>query len=167
MISNTRYLLLIVLLGLGENLFSQQLTQQVLVPVAGIASTSSVSFSQTIGEAAVELVSSSDFILTQGFQQPSVKLVWEPPHEGNGFNVYPNPATDHITIKLFGDIPREFRIDIINIAGLKLYTEKLTFTDKFYIEKVIPLSNFSFGVYYVRIMSSDKEINRTFIFEKM
>ena len=167
MISNTRYLLLIVLLGLGENLFSQQLTQQVLVPVAGIASTSSVSFSQTIGEAAVELVSSSDFILTQGFQQPGVKLVWEPPHEGNGFNVYPNPATDHITIKLFGDIPREFRIDIINIAGLKLYTEKLTFTDKFYIEKVIPLSNFSFGVYYVRIMSSDKEINRTFIFEKM
>src|SRR5450759_966894 len=99
MISNIRYLLLIVLLGLGDNLFSQQLTQQVLVPVAGIASTSSVSFSQTIGEAAVELVSSSDFILTQGFQQPGVKLVWEPPHVGNGFNVYPNPATDHITIK--------------------------------------------------------------------
>jgi hypothetical protein len=167
MISNIRYLLLILLLGQGDNLFSQQLTQQVLVPVAGVTSISSVVFSQTIGEAAVELVSSSDFILTQGFQQPGVKFVWQPTHEGNGFNVYPNPATERITIKLFGDIPRDFTIDIINISGLKVYAEKLTFTDKFYIEKEISLSNFTFGVYFVRIISGDKEINRTFIFEKM
>ena len=167
MISNTRYLLLILLLGLAKNTFSQQLSQQVLVPVAGVTATGTISYAQTIGETEVEFVSSSDFILTQGFQQPGLKYTAEPPHAGNGFNVYPNPATDHVTIKLFGDIPREFMVDIINIAGLKVYTERFTFTDKFYLEKEIPLSNFSFGIYYVRIISSDKEINRTFIFEKM
>lgn len=167
MISNIRYLLLILFLCPGKSLLSQQLSSQVLVPVAGITTSGAISYSQTIGESVVDFISSSDFILTQGFQQPGLKFTAEPPHSGIGFNVYPNPATDHITIKLFGDNPKEFRVDIINITGLKVYTEKFTFTDKFYLEKEIPLSNFTFGVYYVRIISSDKEINRTFIFEKM
>ena len=167
MVLGIRNLLLFLLLGLGKNLFSQQLTQQVLVPVAGVISAGSINYSQTIGETAVEVFSNTDFILTQGFQQPGLKLVSEPPHAGNGFNVYPNPASDHITVKLFGDVSREFRIDIINIAGTKVYTENLSFTDKFYLEKVIPVSQFKNGIYFVRVLSGDKEINRTFVFEKM
>jgi hypothetical protein len=137
------------------------------VPVAGVISAGTINYSQTIGETAVEVISSTDFILTQGFQQPALKLVYEPPHAGNGFNVYPNPATDHITVKLFGDVSREFRIDIINITGTKVYMEKLSFTDKFYLEKVIPVSQFNNGIYFVRVLSGDNEINRTFVFEKM
>jgi hypothetical protein len=167
MLSGTRFLLLTVFLVLGNNLFSQQLSQQVLVPVAGVTSVGSINYSQTIGETAVEIISGVDYIFTQGFQQPGFKLTIEPPHAGNGFNIYPNPATDHITIKLFGDIPRDFRVDIINLTGVMVYSEKFSFTEKFYLEKVISVSNYNNGVYYVRIMSSDKEISRTFIFEKM
>jgi hypothetical protein len=167
MLSGTRFLLLTVFLVLGKDLFSQQLTQQVLVPVAGVNSVGNINYSQTIGEAAVEIISGQDYILTQGFQQPGLKLTIEPPHAGNGLNIFPNPATDHITIKLFGDNPRDLRVDIINLSGVIVYSEKFCFTDKFYLEKDIPVSNYNNGVYYVRIMSSDKEISRTFIFEKM
>ncbi len=167
MLSGTRYLLLTVFLVLGKDLFSQQLSQQVLVLVAGVSSAGNINYSQTIGETAVEIISSQDYILTQGFQQPGFKQSTEPPHAGNGLNIYPNPATDHINIVLFGDVPRNFRIDIINLNGTIVYSEKISFAEKFYLEKPVSISSYNNGVYYVRIMSSDKEISRTFIFEKM
>ncbi len=62
------------LFGFGGNLFSQQLSHQVLVPAAGVASNGTLSYSQSVGETAVEIITGSGFILTQGFQQPAIKL---------------------------------------------------------------------------------------------
>jgi len=33
-------------------------------------------------------------------------------------DVYPNPATDYINVKLFGDVARKLRIEVINITGM-------------------------------------------------
>ena len=62
-----------------------------------------------MGETAVEIIGSSDFILTQGFQQPGMKISSEIKPEGNGVEVYPNPATDYINIKFFGDDARKLQ----------------------------------------------------------
>ena len=59
----------------------------------------------------------SGFVLTQGFQQPGIKVISaETPHEGTGVDVYPNPATDFINVKLFGDKARKFKIEVINLT---------------------------------------------------
>ena len=167
MAKGTKVLIIIFLL-FRENIgFSQQLSHQVLVPVAGVISSGAINYSQTIGETAVEVISASDFVFTQGFQQPGIKLIPGEMPAGNGVEVYPNPVTDNLTIKLFGDISREFRIEVINITGTIAISEKLSFNDNYYIEKVIPVVQLNKGIYFIRVISSDKLISRTFKIEKL
>lgn len=158
---------LVLLMDSGSNLFSQQLSHQVIVPAASIISESSVNYSQTIGETAVEIIHSSDYILTQGFQQPSIKPASDDQPEGNGVDVYPNPVINDLKIKLFGDDSREFRIDIINVSGMTVITEKISFNNEFNFEKIIPVEKIYKGLYFIRIISSDHLINRTFKITKM
>jgi hypothetical protein len=149
------------------NVFSQQLSHQVLVPVAGVTSAGAINYSQTIGETAVEIIGCSDFVYTQGFQQPGIKISPEIPPEGNGVDVYPNPAIDFVNIKLFGDVARKFRIDIINITGTIVSSGAINFMDSYYYIQRIEVDNLKRGLYFVRIVSDDGLINRTFKIEKM
>jgi len=166
MINVTKVLILFLLL-IWTELNGQQLSHQVLVPCAGIATAGSLSYSQTIGETAVELVEGSGFVLTQGFQQPAIKLTVETPHEGTGVDVYPNPATKFISIKLFGDAARNFRIEMINITGRIVSSMTLDFITKYYHIQQLDVSRLTNGFYFVRITSDDSKINRIFKIEKM
>jgi hypothetical protein len=165
MVKSAGILIVLSLLGSGTDLFSQRLSHQVLVPVAGVSYIEGISYSQTIGETAVEIISSSDCVFTQGFQQPGIKLSPETLVEGNGVEVYPNPASEYLKIKLFGDVSRDFRIEIINITGMIVISEKLSFIDNYYLEKSYPVGKFNKGIYFVRVISTDKTINRTFKIE--
>lgn len=167
MLKSARILILFIILGWGTDLFSQHLSHQVLVPVAGVISFGNVNYSQTIGESEIEIIGSSDYVFTQGFQQPSIKFTSEHPPEGTGVDVYPNPVVENLTVKLFGDISRDFRIEIINITGTIVLTRKLSFIDNYNFEDVIPVGHLYRGLYFVRISSMDKIINRTFKIEKM
>jgi hypothetical protein len=158
------FLFLFVLWG---NLLSQQLSHQVLLPLAGVASNGNLSYSQTVGETAVEVVSGSAFVLTQGFQQPCINFSGEKPPEGNGVKVYPNPATDFIKIELFGEVARSFRIDLINISGAIIWSEKFVFTGKFWHHEEVPAEKLVIGLYFIRVISDDGLINRIFKIEKL
>jgi hypothetical protein len=161
MIRGAKVLLLFLLVSWG-NALSQQLSHQVLVPVAGVVINSGVSYSQTIGETAVEVISSYDFVLTQGFQQPSVKLSKSPPPQGNGVKVYPNPVSDILNIEMFGQKDQTFRIELVTISGIKVLTEKRVFRAQFWDIMQVEVDNYSKGLYFVRIISDDGIINRTF-----
>src|SRR5450759_4543400 len=87
-----RYILVLVLLLImcsGTNLLSQELSQQVLVPVAGVSSTASINYSQTIGETAVEIIGCPEYTFTQGFQQPRMTFLPGIVPAGTGVDVYP------------------------------------------------------------------------------
>jgi hypothetical protein len=147
--------------------FSQQLSHQVLVPAAGLATSGTINFSQTIGETATEKIEASGFILTQGFHQPGIKISTETPHEGSGVEVFPNPATDFINIRLFGDEARRFTIELINITGTIVKTMKIEFISRFYYIQQIEVERLTIGFYFVRVTSDDGIINRIFKIEKM
>ncbi len=148
-------------------ILSQQLSHQVLVPVAGILSGSAMNYSQTVGETAVEVISGSGFILSQGFQQPSIKVRSKEEPQGDGVNVYPNPAEDFIKVEFFGEEGRAFQIDVLNIAGTIMITEKLNFQVKHWFVKEITISHLIKGTYLVRVSSHDGYIYRTFIIQKL
>jgi len=161
-------ILILLLLILCENIsFSQQLSHQVMVPSAGLAMTGSVNYSQTVGETAIEIISSSGFVFTQGFQQPSIVYSAEHQPEGNGVDVYPNPATDYIKVKFFGDAARKFSVNIININGTIIISKNVNFITGYFHEEPIDVGNMKKGFYFVRIVSSDGLISRTFKIEKM
>ena len=165
MIKVIKILVLLILFS-TTNGFSQQLSHQVLVPAAGLATSSNLNYSQTIGETAVEIMSTG-FILTQGFQQPGMLNISNTQPPGTGVEVYPNPATDNITIKLFGEIARNFRIEVINMTGTIIRSMTLEFITQYNIEQNIDISTLSLGIYLVRVTSSDSKISRTFKIEKM
>ena len=165
--SSRRSILIIFLSFAGGMIFSQQLSHQVLVPVAGVVSGSALNYSQTIGETAVEVVSGSGFVLSQGFQQPSIKFRSKEVPQGDGVNVYPNPAEDFIKVEFFGEAGRAFQIDILNIAGTIMIIEKLNFQVKHWFIKEIAISHLIKGTYLVRVSSHDGYIHRTFIIHKL
>lgn len=166
MIKGTKVLMLLLLFS-SINGFSQQLSHQVLVPAAGLATAGVINYSQTIGETAVEIMANSGFELTQGFQQPGMKNIAEVPHEGTGVDVYPNPATDYINVKMFGDVARKFRIEIINMTGTIVSSMTMDFITKYYYIQQIDVTRLTLGIYFVRITSDDSVISRIFKIEKM
>ncbi len=167
MLNSARGLLLLSLLGCSSYVYSQQLSHQVLVPLAGVTNTGSLAYSQTIGETAIEIFQSSDCVFTQGFQQPCIKFTKENPPPGNGVKVYPNPVSDYVNIELFGDISRNFRVEIINISGTVVISERMGFTDMYWNTQQIPVEKLSTGLYFVRILSEDGVISRIFKIDKI
>jgi len=166
MIKVTKVLILL-LLSFWVNVNGQKLSHQVLVPAAGLASTSGLKYSQTIGETSVERIGGSGFILTQGFQQPGMRYIKEPTHSGTGVEVYPNPATYFINVKLFGEVARKFRIEIINLTGRIVSSMTLDFITKYYYIQAIDVSDLTLGFYFVRVTSDDSVVKRVFKIEKM
>jgi hypothetical protein len=166
MIKGTNVLILLLLFS-GTSGFAQDLTPRVLVPAAGLTTAGVIEYSQTIGETAVETVSSAGFILTQGFQQPRIQITTPTQPEGNGVDVYPNPATDFINVKFYGDEARKFSIEVINITGMVVNSMTIDFTDKYYFIQQIEVTSLKYGFYFVRVTSDDGTIKRVFKIEKM
>ena len=155
------------IVGLCTCASSQELSHQVLVPLAGITSGKDVSYSQTAGETAVEIIGCSDYVFTQGFQQPCIKFSTETPPPGTGAKIYPNPATDYVTIELFGEEARTLRIEFLDITGTIILNAKRVFNEQYWYREQIEIINLKKGFYLIRITSEDKLINRTFKIEKI
>jgi hypothetical protein len=166
MIKVTKVLILL-LLSFSTTINGQQLSNQVLVPAAGLAKVGVVSYSQTIGETAVELMNGSGFYLTQGFQQPGITATVVVPPPGTGVDAYPNPVTDHLYVKMFGEDARKIKIEIINFIGAVINTVNLEFTANYYYVKEIDVTGLKYGIYLVKVTSDDSVISRIFKIEKM
>jgi hypothetical protein len=165
--NSRRYIFIFLLSFEITALFSQQLSHQVLVPVAGVASQSSLNYAQTGGETAVEIIAGSGFVLSQGFQQPGIlSLPVKEKPEGTGIKVYPNPASDLLKVEFFSDEGRSFVVDILNVAATVLLSERINFPVKNWFVREINIEGLMKGTYLVRVVSHDGFINRSFIIQK-
>jgi hypothetical protein len=160
-------ILVMVLFFLMVDANAQHLSHQVLVPAANVLVGGGYNYSQTIGETAVEIIGTGEFTLTQGFQQPGITFILDPPPPGTGVEVFPNPVSDILYIKLWGKESRTFRISIININGMIVYSDEIKYSDNYYNKEEISVSNLISGFYFVRVLSKDGVINRSFKLEKM
>lgn len=152
--------------------YSQKLSHQVLVPAAGLTTIGDISYQQTIGETAVETFILSPYVLTQGFQQPSVLGEDEKPDPtGSGITVRPNPVTSDRENKLFVKIDcletRSYIIRIYNFAGSVVYSwHSDTMLDYEYNHEV-NMEYYSRGIYFVWVTSTDGEVDLSFKIEKL
>lgn len=146
---------------------AQHLSNQVIVPLGGVVSGNGVFLSQTIGETAVELFTTELHDLTQGFQQPSVKLMPGTKPQGNGVKVYPNPAFEDVKVEFFGDQKGAYTVTVINLSGTIVFTDNIYFIGDYWQIINIPASGFSKGIYFVKVVSEDGVVNRTFKIDKM
>ncbi len=73
----------------------------------------------------------------------------------SGFTVYPNPTAGYITIEQTFDVTSKGTIDVLDINGRVLYTEKVELNEGAF-NYTVNLSNLPNGLYLVRL-SSDRE----------
>jgi hypothetical protein len=160
-------IILLLVCLLQVKLPAQTLSHQVLVPLAGVKAESNVSFSQTVGETAVEITGCSWYIFTQGFQQPDIRLSDIRPPEGTGIKVYPNPVSEFITVELYGVEARNFIIEYIDIKGSIIRTDKKEFGDNYWYREPQYVGDLISGFYLIRVRSRDGMMNRSFRIEKI
>jgi hypothetical protein len=157
----------LLLLLLGEFAFSQRISHEVLVPAANVVKKGNYIYQQTIGEPVVTIIGDYDYILTQGYQQPRIKVLDDDTDIGNGAEAYPNPVVDILTVKIWGDTYRDLKISMYNFQGVMLFETERSFVTGYREFIEIPVSTYRPGIYFVRVTSSDKVIIRTFKIEKM
>ena len=81
-------------------------------------------------------------------------------HQSEQILVYPNPATNKVTIK-HNDIFKNGTVEIYNLLGKTIFIEKL-FNES---EIEINISNFSPGIYFVKLFDGEKSYCRKMIIE--
>lgn len=156
------FVFLTLFLLFGGRAEAQHLSHQVLVPAAGTAICSTAHLSQSIGESAITLLSSATNDLTQGFQQPRVRLIPLDQPQGSGVKAYPNPATECLNIELFGESARSYSIVLMDLSGRIVYSTELDFADTYWYVHTIPVRHYVKGFYVVRVRCTKGIIDRTF-----
>lgn len=159
-------LLLFCLPVLCGNLLSQSLSHQVMVPAAGLGSGSDIFISQTVGETMVKLTGCSYYMLTQGFQQPSIAIMadWE---KFEDVRIYPNPVADFVTIEMLGNKARSFRIEFLDLTGRVVISARKCFGSDYWYREQYNVDDLLGGLYLIRISSEDGKYCRIFKIQKI
>ena len=71
------------------------------------------------------------------------------------FKVFPNPASDLITVTAIPDHNQTIRISIADLSGKQVYQEELNYNSGL-LEKQIDLSTYRKGVYLVQLNLNGK-----------
>ena len=147
-------------------LISSSITAQSASPdVIGSAgdhfASASGSISWTIGEPVSDTYLGSSYIITKGFHQPAIFPQVSVVEHENDINmlVYPNPVSDELMISFKGMKQGNYNIDLFDAAGrMLLHSEENIKLDHF--QKSIVMDGFSGGLYVVKIVCFDNNVNR-------
>jgi len=120
-----------------------------------------LSVSWTLGEVAYTTLSSTDYILTQGFQQGNLftTSVDKLGITQNDITIYPNPARDYVKVKF--EIPiasGKATFDLYDITGRKVISKVMN------VEQSVPaelnLSEIRSGIYLIKVTLEKDNLNR-------
>jgi hypothetical protein len=154
------------LIGCSSFCFSQEKGSSVIAAAGGISKGGTIILEWTVGEPAVETLSSSSSLYTQGFHQPLLQ-VQKLSNQGdvaalkNAINVYPNPATSVINMQLEKASETGLLVSLIDGGGKVVFNNLLPPNSTFLKINVVRLSQ---GAYILRItdakgtMQSDYKI---------
>lgn len=144
--------------------WSQDIPLQVVAAGGGYYENTSagLSISWTLGEVAYTTLSSSNYILTQGFQQGNLftTSVDKPLSAVNGIAVYPNPAKDFVKIRLeIQNISGAAIFELYDITGRKVLSKELSVEQSVPVE--INLSEVRPGIYLLKVSMVKDNLFRT------
>jgi len=143
--------------------WSQDIPMQVIAAGGGYFENTSagLSISWTLGEVAYTTLSTSSYILTQGFQQGNLftTSVDKPTITVNDIAIYPNPAKDFVKVKV--DIPNiegKATFDLYDITGRKVISKEMAIEQSVPVE--LNLSEIRSGIYLLKVTLEKDNLNR-------
>ncbi|MEZ5011383.1 MAG: T9SS type A sorting domain-containing protein [Bacteroidales bacterium] len=160
------YFILLLMVGIS-GLSGQVVSHKVLVPLASTWQNENYFVSQTVGEPVVMYLHTESNDLTQGFQQPCLILHSIVTPQGNGVLVYPNPVQERLSIEMYGDFSVEYHITIFGLDGSVFFRKDYPCNGQFWRIETIDVTEFKRGLYFVRVETTPRKIERLFKIEKM
>lgn len=142
-------------------LHSQSISPDVISTAGDFYSNASGSISWTLGEPMGETYTSTNNILTQGFQQP-----WD---FGTGMNpgttpvdadVFPNPTADVVNLQFDNTSNGTYVIEVYNALGQQMSATQFTATPS--ARATVSLAEFSNGIYFITVRKVDGTESSTF-----
>lgn len=143
-----------LLFGLGLTVTN---AQQSANSSGGKASGSGGTATYSVGQVVYTTATGSNGSVVQGVQQPfeiSVVLGLEEA-ENISLNLmaYPNPATDRLTLKVDNYDGANLSFQLFDLTGKLLHNAKVKSN-----ETVINMQDYQFGVYFLKVFNTNKEI---------
>jgi hypothetical protein len=129
-----------------------QVKQEVIASAGGYNTATGISLSWTLGETIIPAFTSGDgaLVLTHGFQQQLIVTTIEEnidvPVE---VKIYPNPASDLITIAFETEVQSVIGITMLDSHGRLVKTDKI---EPSMAEKQMNLQDLPSGIYYLRLI---------------
>ena len=107
----------------GATLFSQ-----VVGSTGHVGVQQGLQYSYTVGETVIATLSSDNRILTQGFHQPEqtkIVSVGDPDFVDWDIQVFPNPVTDVLTVRVSADKGNALRVTVVDLVGSVILQEEI------------------------------------------
>ncbi len=146
--------------------FSQSNTLEVNPAAGGEFTAEGVTLSWTIGEGIIETFSNNEMILTQGFQQPTLKvtLIDESDEGDFHFDVYPNPTRDFLTISFSSENEINCSTQLFDMSGRLFYSKDIKGKE---LTENIDLTKYSSNIFILRIIDTNGKLMRTYKIQKI
>ncbi|PCJ23762.1 MAG: hypothetical protein COA97_11110 [Flavobacteriales bacterium] len=142
-------LLYIISLSVG----AQTIERETISSNGNFYSNSVGQLSITLGEPVIATVSSGSNTLTQGFQQTKISVTGIEDYQTDFImNVFPNPVSDFITIKL-EEITENINYSIYTVESKMVVSNKIT-----ELETKLNISHLAKGNYFLKITQQNKTI---------
>jgi len=149
--------LIVINICLAGGLFAQSIEPSVIGSAGDFYSNSTAQLSFTFGEMITETVTSTNNIITQGFQQPEETNVGIYESELNNLNlvIYPNPTRDIVTLN-FKETNYSGEYYLFDVTG-KLLAQNVINNSTV----VINLTSYTEGVYFLKIGQQTYRVIKT------
>lgn len=151
------------------NGFSQDLKQNVIASAGGVDKAGAISFEWTLGEFAVETITATKNLYTQGFHQPilMVKSFHSPPRQESSNDILssykvllaPNPVQSFVYVYIGSKENEKFSLTLYDMNGKKIMSKLITGSD---LSVRIEMGHFSSGVYLMDIRNDAGIMIKTF-----
>jgi hypothetical protein len=124
--------------------------QQVVATTGAFFQNTNGSMEYTLGESVITTLSFTDKILTQGFHQSRITVTAIEDLTVSTFDiqVYPNPASEYIVIRINTELPGKLHLYLYDINSKLLVNKKIE-----NLETIIPFKEYPPAIYLLRIIA--------------
>ncbi|MBI3512137.1 MAG: T9SS type A sorting domain-containing protein [Bacteroidetes bacterium] len=152
--------------GLAFFVNAQSVDPFVIASAGDFYSNASGMIQWTDGEVMTETFSTANNFVTQGFQQPEDFTTAIAVQNETGVTLFPNPASDHVTIEFGSDANGEYSVEVFNSLGEQMTAQHCIVANG--ISRFdIGMNNFANGIYFVKIKKAGTNSVSTFKVSKV
>lgn len=155
------FLLLGVVVGMSGVIKAQSVSPDVIASAGEFYSNASGSISWTLGEPMGETYTSTNNILTQGFQQPwdFGTMIPNAPTPVNA-DAFPNPTNDVVNLQFGNNSNGLYVIELYNTLGQQLSTSQFAASPS--ARTSVSLMDYADGIYFITVRKADGSETSTF-----